>query len=131
MIGTSALIRPGRALITITRLGHEDGLLDVVRDEQHGLAIGFPEREQQFLHQRSRLVVERAEGLVEEQDLRLVGERACDRRALLHAAGQHLRKVVLEPRQADLVEPVPGEFVLPSRRQSAFTQSESRRSRES
>ena len=48
----------------------EDRLLDVVGDEQHGLALALPDAEQQFLHQRARLVVERAERLVEQQDLR-------------------------------------------------------------
>ena len=43
--------------------------------------------------------VERAEGLVEQQDLRIVGERPGERGALLHAAGEHLGVVVLEASQ--------------------------------
>src|SRR5262245_52044231 len=43
---------------------HEDRLVDVVRDEEHRLAIGFPDSEQQLLHQRARLVIERAERFV-------------------------------------------------------------------
>ncbi len=81
---------------------HEDRLVDVVRDEQHGLLLGLPDAEQQLLHQLARLVVERAEGLVHEQDARAVGERARDRGALLHAARELLRKVVLEADEADL-----------------------------
>jgi hypothetical protein len=45
-------------------------------------------------------VVERAERLVEQQDLGIVGERARDGRALLHAAGEHLRIVMLEAFEA-------------------------------
>ena len=40
-------------------------LLDVVGDEEHGLVVPLPHREQQLLHHRSRLGVEAAEGLVE------------------------------------------------------------------
>ena len=107
----SALMRPGRALITTTRVADEDRLLDVVGDEQHGLALALPDAEQQFLHQRAGLVVERAERLVEQQDLGIVGERARDRGALLHAAGELLGKVIVEAAQADLREP----FVARSR----------------
>ena len=96
----SALIRPGRALITSTRVAEEDRLLDVVGDEQHGLALALPDAEQHFLHQRAGLVVERAERLVEQQDRRIVGERARDRGALLHAAGELLGIVMRERRQA-------------------------------
>ena len=56
----------------------------------------LPDAEQQFLHQLAGLVVERAEGLVHQQHARVVGQRARERGALLHAAGQLLGKVVLE-----------------------------------
>src|SRR3954453_10754013 len=82
----------------------ENPFLDVGGPEQHGLLVALPDREQHFLHQRSRLVVERAEGLVEQQDLRIIGERACDRGALLHAAGELLWPVVLEAGQTDLAD---------------------------
>ena len=82
----------------------EDRLLDVVGDEQHGLLLALPDAEQQLLHQRAGLVVERAERLVEQQDLGIVGERARDRGALLHAAGELLGTVVLEAAQADPVD---------------------------
>src|SRR5258706_6016783 len=45
-------------------IGHEDRLVDVVRDEQHGLLVQLPDRQQQLLHQRAGLVVERAEPLL-------------------------------------------------------------------
>src|SRR5688500_9592354 len=72
-------------------VGKENRLVDVVRDEQDGLAIGLPDAQQHLLHQRPRLVVQGAEGLVQQQDLRIVGERPGERGALLHPAGEHLR----------------------------------------
>src|SRR5688572_27425334 len=81
---------------------HEDRLVDVVRDEEHRLAVGLPDAEQELLHQSARLVVERAERLVEEEDLRIVGERTGERCALLHAARELLRVVIFEAFEADL-----------------------------
>ncbi len=81
-------------------VGHEDRLVDVVGHEQHRLAVGFPDPQQQLLHQRPGLVVERAERLVEQEDLGVVGQRAGQGRALLHAAGQRARIVMLEAARA-------------------------------
>ena len=103
---------------------HEDRLLDVVRDEQHRGLLAFPDREQELLHQPARLVVERAERLVEQQDLGRVGERAGDRRALLHAARQHLRVVALEAFQPHLADPVPRDRRLLGDRQALLAQPE-------
>ncbi len=47
---------------------------------------------------RAGLVVERAERLVEQQDLRIVGERTRKGGALLHTAGELLRKVIARNR---------------------------------
>ena len=55
----------------------------------------------QVLQVRARLRVDRRERLVHQQDLRLVGERAGDRDALLHAARELPRVAVAEVRQAD------------------------------
>src|SRR5882757_1763816 len=74
-------------------------------DEQHGLALTLPDAEQQFLHQRAGLVVERTERLVEQEDRRIVGERARNGRALLHAAGELFWVMVGERREADAREP--------------------------
>src|SRR4051794_28366007 len=82
----------------------KDRLLDVVGDEQHRLLVALPDAEQQFLHQGAGLVVERAERLVEEQDFWIVGKGARDRGALLHAAGQLLRPVVLETGEANALD---------------------------
>src|SRR3989344_118254 len=83
-------------------VGHEDGFVDVVGDEKHRLALGLPDAQQQLLHEHAGLVVERAEGLVHQQDLGVVGQRARNGGALLHAARQLLWKMLLEAAQADL-----------------------------
>src|SRR5919106_116899 len=48
--------------------------------------------------------VEGAEGLVHQQDLRVDRERAADRDALLHAAGELARVLAREPLQAERAE---------------------------
>ena len=55
------------------------------------LLVVLPDPEQELLHLGAGLAVERAEGLVHQQDLGIVGERAGDRDALHHAAGELLR----------------------------------------
>src|SRR3546814_8249984 len=49
-------------------VAHGDGLVQVVRDEQHGLALGHPEFEHFVFHQLARLDVKRRERLVHEDD---------------------------------------------------------------
>ena len=70
-------------------------------NKQHGLLLAFPDAEQHFLHQHAGLIIQRPERFVEQQDLGIVGKRAGDRRALLHAARELLRPVVLKAGQAD------------------------------
>ena len=69
-------------------VGEIDRLLHVVGDEDHGLRRALPDAEQLRLHQVPGLRVERAERLVHQQDARIEGERAGERGALLHAAGE-------------------------------------------
>ena len=85
-------------------VGEIDRLLHVVGDEDHGLGRALPDAEQLGLHQAARLGVERAERLVHQQDLRVDGERARDRGALLHAAGELRGIAVLEAGEADEVD---------------------------
>ena len=49
--------------------------------------------------------VERAEGLIHDQDARLIRQRAGDGHALLHAAGELVRIGVLELREPDHFQP--------------------------
>ncbi len=51
--------------------------------------------------QQPRLLVERGERLVHQQDFRLGGERAGERHALAHAAGEFAGIAVLEAVEAD------------------------------
>ncbi len=57
-------------------------------DEHHGLLVLLPDVQQLFLQQQLVLRVERRERLVHQQNFGIVGERACDRHALTHAAGK-------------------------------------------
>src|SRR5258708_118648 len=77
-------------------------------DKDHGLLVGIPdahELEPEFL---ARHGIESREGLVHQQDRRVVNERAADRDPLLHAARQFTRETPLEPGKADKVEEVHG-----------------------
>ena len=85
-------------------VGEEDRLGDVVRDEDDRLAALLPEPEQQEVHLVARERVERAERLVEQQHLRVLRERAHDRRALLHAARELTRHRVHELGQSGLLQ---------------------------
>src|SRR3954471_22763654 len=66
-------------------LAEEDGLLDVVGDEDDGRAGALPDAHQLLLEPLARLRVEGTEGLVHEQHARLVGQRPRDGDPLLHA----------------------------------------------
>ena len=81
-------------------IGDEDGLLDVVRHEQHGQAVPLPDVGQELLHDAARERVERTERLVHQQQAGSIGERARDRDPLLHAARELARL-----RVGELVEP--------------------------
>jgi hypothetical protein len=97
---------------------------NVVGHEQHGLAIALPDAEQELLHQRAGLVVERAERLVEEENRRIVGKRPGDRGALLHAARQLLGIVVLETGKPDAVHPFKHHLLAHLRRHAFLAQAE-------
>ena len=75
-------------------MGHED----------HGLGRALPYAQELRLHQAAGLGVECAERLVHQQDFRIEGERARDRGALLHAAGQLRGIAVLEAVEADEID---------------------------
>ena len=58
-------------------------------------------RLQLLLHQLAGLRVERGERLVHQQHFRVHDQRAREVHALLHAAGEFVRIVMLETREAD------------------------------
>ena len=82
-------------------VAERDRLGDVVGDEDDGLAAEVPEPQQVLLQLHAGLRVERAERLVHQDDRRIVDQRADQRGALAHAAGQLMRIVVLEAGEAD------------------------------
>ena len=72
-------------------VGQIDRLRDVMRDVNDGLAGLAPHLGEQPLHVVAGEGVERGERLVHQQHGRIVGERARDGDALLHAARQMVR----------------------------------------
>ena len=87
------------------------------------------ERLQQREDLARRAAVEVPGRLVGEQDLRVVGERARDRHALLFAARELLRPVRLPAAEADLLEQVACAAVAIARAQRRRTSSPAPRSR--
>ena len=73
-------------------LGEEHRLGDRVRDEQHRRAAVGPQRAQLVVELLARDLVERGEGLVEQQQARLGDERARERHTHAHAA-RELRRI--------------------------------------
>ncbi len=81
-------------------VGQQDRLVDAVGHQHDGLAGAAPDLKQRVLHRFAGQRVKRAERLVHQQQLRVVDQRAADRDALLHAAGQLARVFVLEAGEA-------------------------------
>src|SRR5262245_44351521 len=79
-------------------------LVDVVGDEDHGLARATPDVEQERLHLIPRLHIERREWLVHQQNLRAYAQRPCDRDPLLHAARELVRMLGREFTEAYLAQ---------------------------
>ena len=73
-----------------------DPFIDVMGDEDDGETEFAPQRAHQFLQTDARQRIDRAERLVHQQHGRAASQRARDRHALLHAAGQLPRIVPLE-----------------------------------
>ena len=82
------LMRPGPVCHHQHAVGELHRLGQVVRDEQCRLLQRLLDPQHRVAEQQSRLLVERGERLVHQQDPRLGGERAGDRDALPHAARQ-------------------------------------------
>ena len=65
---------------------HEQRFLDVVRHQQRGEARALPQVHQLGLHGDAGQRIQLAQGLVQDQDARVIDQRARQRRALRHAA---------------------------------------------
>ena len=77
-------------------IGEPDGLVDVVRHEQRGARALLERRLEPGLRIEPRLRVERRERLVEREHRTLGEQRAHERDALAHAAGERVRVVLGE-----------------------------------
>ena len=87
-------------------VGEVGGFFEVVGDEEDGDVYLAPDLQKVALHLRAGLGIERAEGLVHDEDARFVGEGTSDGDALLHAAGEFMRIRILELREADHLQPL-------------------------
>src|SRR5690606_22501470 len=76
-------------------------LVDIVGNEHHGVAELTPDLQQILLHHDPGLRIQRAEGLVHQQDTWVVGQRPGNPHALLHAPGQRGGIGIGERRQTD------------------------------
>src|SRR5688572_6733877 len=83
-------------------VGEVRRLLDAVGDEDHRLLVVAQEIEQVLLELAPRLLVDRGERLVHQDDVGVHGQRAGEADALAHAAGELRRGAVLEALEADL-----------------------------
>ena len=86
-------------------VGECDRLLQVVGDEQHGLAVAGPQLEQQVAHDLPGLGVERPERLVHQQDVRIADQHLGKADALPLAARELVGIAVAERGKPDALEP--------------------------
>ena len=86
-------------------VGERDRLFEIVGDEQHRLAVGVPQFQQQIAHDLPGLGVERAERLVHQKDLGIADQHLRQADALALPARQHVRIAVGERAEADGREP--------------------------
>ena len=86
-------------------VGERDRLFEIVGDEQHRLAVGVPQFEQQIAHDLPGLRIERPERLVHQQDLGIADQHLRETDALALAARQHVRIAIAEAAETDRGEP--------------------------
>ena len=103
---TTSLTVAGPAVITTTRSASAIASSRSWVTNTTAAPVPAHSSQQLVLHQLAGLHVERAEGLVHQQDLGLVDQRLGHRDALAHAAGELVRVAVLEAGQPDPVDPV-------------------------
>ena len=84
-----------------------------MRDEQDCFALGLPDSQQLAAHDQARNRIQRAEGFVKKQHVRIHCQRPRHFQALLHSAGKLLRVGLLEPAEPykfHVVRDAPGLF---------------------
>ena len=86
-------------------VGKRDRLFEIVGDEQHRLAVGVPQFQQQIAHDLAGLRIERPERLVHQQDLGIADQYLREADALALAAREHMRIAVAERAETDRGEP--------------------------
>src|SRR5579871_5384377 len=106
-------------------VGEIHRLREAVGDEHDGLAGRRPDPQQLVAHGHPRLLVQRRERLVHQQHRRILHQTACDRDALLHAAGELMRMASAEAFEAHELERILGfraalGFRHPAQRQRKF-----------
>ena len=94
-------MRAGLADRIENAVAQKHGLLEIVRDEDDRALAMTPDVEHLALHALARRLVEADERLVHQDEVGVGGKGARDGDALLHAAGNLVRIVVLEARQPD------------------------------
>src|SRR4029077_3234909 len=82
-------------------IGEKNRLLDLMSDKDHGFLCLIPHLQKLGLHDLPRLRVQRGEGLIHEQNLRVDDQRARKVNALLHSSGKLVGIVMLESRKSD------------------------------
>src|SRR5206468_4037070 len=97
------LLDPSRPAHDEDAVGHHDGLIDAMRHVQHGRPRFLPDAKQLALQNQLGLFIQRGEWLIHEQDLRVVGESASNRYALLHATRKLVRQRTLETAESNLL----------------------------
>src|SRR5579859_2169018 len=105
-------------------VGEEHRLLDRMGDEDAGDAGALPYLQQLALQLLARQRVERAEWLIHEEDVGVVGEHARDRDALLHAAGELARVAIGETFEPDELEVLAADGIDLMARQAALARPE-------
>ena len=97
-------------------VGQPDRLLDAVGDEQHRGPAAQPQRLEVRAHLQAREGVERAERLVHQDHRRVVHQRADQRHALAHAAGELARVLAHRVRRGAAARTAPSRAPRPCAR---------------
>jgi hypothetical protein len=87
-------------------VAHVDGFVDVVGDQEHGGAARLPEAEDFILHAHAGEGIQGTQGFIEQQNARVIDQRAGEGDSLGHAAGELVRISGGEGVQADEAEEI-------------------------